>query len=396
MCGIFATTTHITNTDSILDLLHHRGPDSRGAETVTTDTGTLTFGHTRLAIQDLSTAGHQPMSSKDGRWLVTFNGEIYNHYDLRRNLKIDFNGSSDTETLVEHIAAFGVRETTEKLNGIFGFAAFDTKLQKLYVVRDTYGVKPIYYSIDANNITLASELKPVQAVTGLKQINASALNTFLSFRYTPSPATLIDGINRLEPGHMLSIDLKDMSVTKDCYSQANTGRFEGNLKEACDAYKDAMGNAVKRQLLADVPVGILLSGGIDSALVASFAREQTDDLTGYTVGFGDHYADCEVSDAAETANTLGIAHRFIEVDPESLINDLESIVTAVEEPLGTTSIMAMWSLTQLAKEDVTVALTGQGSDEPWGGYRRYQIEHWLAKFPMLKGSLGKPLSHMKS
>ncbi len=395
MCGIFATTSPIESVDAILDLIHHRGPDSRGHQIMDTTNGRLILGHTRLAILDLTSAGHQPMSSQSGRWTLTFNGEIYNHFELRKALNIDFKSTSDTETIVEYIDAFDVQTTAEKLNGIFGFAAFDHHTETLYVVRDPYGVKPIYYSLHQGHITLSSELKPVQAVTGHRSINQQALNTFLGFRYTPSPNTLIEGINRLEPGHLLKIQLGSMVVDKLCYSKANTKRFAGSIDEACEAYQQALGQAVQRQLLSDVPVGVLLSGGIDSALVASFAKEQAPNITGYTVGFGNHYADCEVADAAETAQTLGISHRYIEVNPENLIDDLETIVKSIEEPLGTTSIMAMWSLTQLAKEDVTVALTGQGSDEPWGGYRRYQIEHWMNKLPILKSPLSKPLSLFK-
>lgn len=395
MCGIFATTAPIDGIDSLLTLLHHRGPDSRGHEVIECADNTITLGHTRLAIQDLSPAGHQPMTSASGRWTITFNGEIYNHYDLRQQLNVTFKSTSDTETLVELIDKIGPLETARALNGIFGFAALDRQTSILYVVRDPYGVKPIYYSTHQRQLTLSSELKPVQAVTSLKSMNRRALNTFLGFRYTPSPDTLIDGIHRLEPGHMLTVPLDTLAVEKFSYTHPTQARFTGSLEDATQAYQEALGRAVKRQLLSDVPVGVLLSGGIDSALVASFAKEQANRLTGYTVGFGDHYADCEVADAAETAATLGIAHQFVEVNPESLIHDLETIVKAVEEPLGTTSIMAMWSLTQLAKHDVTVALTGQGSDEPWGGYRRYQIEHWLAKMPFMKGALGRPFAKLK-
>ena len=397
MCGIFGTTLQLDNTSfaRTLELLNHRGPDSHGELTLNSANGrAVTLQHTRLAIQDLSPNGHQPMASQCGRWHITFNGEIYNHFDLREKLGVSFRGTSDTETLVEHISAFGVADTVQKLNGIFAFAALDREANKLYVVRDPYGIKPVYYVHDNQQLSFASEIKPLLAATGKKPISTTGLSLFLTLRYSPSPDTLLDGIKRLAPGHYVVFDLASNMLEMERYSQASSESFTGSLEEAVELYHDAMGKAVRRQLLGDVPLGILLSGGIDSALVASFAKDHPG-ITGYTVGFGEKYADCEIEDARETAETLGMAHKHVNIDPESLIDELPTIVNAVEEPLGTTSIMAMWSLTQLAKQDVTVALTGQGSDEPWGGYRRYKIEHLLGKLPFLNSSLASPLKNLR-
>ena len=395
MCGIFGTTRAIRpdELDAIGQLLHHRGPDS-GGQVQLHQPGNrppLSLLHTRLAIQDLSANGHQPMQSRDGRWWVTFNGEIYNHFELRQQLTPPFNGTSDTETLVEYLATHGLTHTLAALNGMFAFAAFDSQARELHLVRDHFGIKPLYYHLAQGNLTFASELTPLQQATGLRaRLDSASLDRFLSLRYCPSEATLLSGINRLPPGHCLSVALDDGHSHCWRFVEAGQQRFDGTRETAIDEYGRRLKAAVQQQLIADVPVGVLLSGGIDSAIIAAMAREATSDLRSYTVGFGRHHRECELDDAAQTAKTLGIPHHQVTVSPADLLDCLPKIVSAVEEPLGTTSIMPMWYLTQKAKEDVTVVLTGQGNDEPWGGYRRYQIELLLNQIPLLKQPWCRP------
>lgn len=394
MCGIFGTTK-LSADEARLDTLrclHHRGPDSNGEELIRTNDGSqLLFQHTRLAIQDLSPGGHQPMWSKDKRWCLTYNGELYNHTTLRASLSSEFVSNSDTETLVEYVSAFGVERCLNDINGIFAFALYDAREDTVYVVRDPFGIKPLYFYHKNKDFSFSSEIKPLLSFHGKQGLNEDSLSVFLKLRYVPSPETLLNNIHRLPPGYCGVLNLSDSSFSTYCYSKPNTEKFTGTIEDAVEQYNSAIDEAVKRQLIGDVPVGILLSGGIDSALVAQKAKDHPG-LTGYTVGFGNKFEDCEIQDALETATTLGIRHQSIEVNPESLIDELPAIVNAVEEPLGTTSIMAMWGLTQLAKRDVTVALTGQGSDEPWGGYRRYKIEHLINSFPFLKSKLFKPFN----
>ncbi|MFT7304751.1 MAG: asparagine synthase (glutamine-hydrolyzing) [Candidatus Azotimanducaceae bacterium] len=387
MCGIFGTSRRLSEAQQIemTRLLNHRGPDSQGQETLGHQSHHFYFAHTRLAIQDLSAEGHQPMFSRSGRWAITYNGELYNHHELRASLKGPWRGNSDTETLIEHIDEFGVSKTLNRLNGIFAFAAFDLESSKLYLCRDTFGVKPVYYTEDAGNISFASEMKPLIALQDKSpELHQGALSAFLSLRYTPSPETLLTGIHRLPPGHLLVHDRHTGSTQIEPYLTATNERFEGSLEDAVTGYRQQMSDAVSRQLISDVPVGVLLSGGIDSAVIAALAREHSDDLTAFTVGFGKHHPECELSDAAETARVLDIRHESVEVVPETLIEVLDTIITSIEEPLGTTSIMPMWYLTQLARQKATVVLAGQGNDEPWGGYRRYQIELLMQKLPLLR------------
>ena len=395
MCGIFGTTLALNDDQitAVKDHLYHRGPDSQGVEKFSVGDRQLTLLHTRLAIQDLSPHGHQPMKSADGRWWVTFNGEIYNHFDLRSQLSVAFRGTSDTETLIEYIARYGIDATVERLNGIFGFFAYDSQDNKGYLVRDQFGIKPVYYASEGGGLVFSSEIKPVKEVLGrAPAMDMQALDTFLSLRFTPSESTLLDSVKRLAPGHCLEIDLLSGSTSTRCYIKPTTDRFEGGLADAVLGYKEHLQKAVKRQLLADVPVGVLLSGGIDSAVIAAMARAERDQLDGYTVGFGGQHAECEIEDAKETADVLNMGHHFVTVTPEDLLDSLPRIIRQVEEPLGTTSIMPMWYLTEKAKQDVTVVLTGQGNDEPWGGYRRYQVELLLNRFPFLKSAIMRPAS----
>ena len=403
VCGVVGTVSNSPLAyarDTALRALRHRGPDGSGSESLRVGPAHVWLGHTRLSILDLSPAGHQPMRSHDGRWWVTYNGEIYNHLELRKELRTAWRGHSDTETLVECLAAWGLQATLPRLNGIFAFAALDVVANRLYLVRDPFGVKPIYYAAAGDGgLAFSSELRALPALDGAApDPNLQALLAFLTLRFVPSPSTLFEGIKRLPPGHFLA---KDLATGKDdlrCYTRYPAERFRGTLDEAVEGYYAQLSQAVKRQLLSDVPVGILLSGGVDSGLVAALAAEQAGKLPSYTVGFGADHDACELADAAETAALLGLDYHAVIVTPDELWNAFESCVAAVEEPLGTPSILPMWHLTRRAREDVTVVLTGQGCDEPWGGYRRYQAEIWRRRLPLphLLGLLEPLLRHLPS
>ncbi len=373
MCGIIGTVD-LEFSPSVVEQLHHRGPDGDGIEQIRIDHHSIYLAHTRLAILDLSPAGHQPMRSRDGRWWVTFNGEIYNHLDLRKELSGPFRGHSDTETLVELLAKDGVEKTLPRLNGMFAFAALDTRERKLYLARDPFGIKPVYYVNREQGFAFASEVRALRALGLDKGIDPDGLKCFLTLRYVPSPHTLWRNIRRLPPGHLLCLDLDNGTIRLARYIEPVQERFQGTIEDAADAYREKLSAAVRRQLLSDVPVGVLLSGGIDSALVAAMAKDNGCELPCFTVGFGQGHRECEIKDAAHTARVLGLPFHAIEVTPDDLRQSLPSIVHSVEEPLGTTSVMPMWYLVGRARDNVTVVLTGQGSDEPWGGYFRYQVE----------------------
>lgn len=378
MCGVLGAVD-LAIDETTLSLLQHRGPDGHGLELVNCAGRNVWLAHARLSILDLSPAGHQPMQSRDRRWWVTFNGEIYNHLQLRNELSGTFRGHSDTETLVELIAAKGVESVLPRLNGMFAFAALDTLTGKLFLARDPFGIKPLYFLDSGKTLIFASEARAVNAVLqsaglAVPDINRSALQQFLTLRYTPSPSTLWEGVQRLAPGHVLCFDLASGMSSQTCFIQATSERFIGTFDEAVECYQSKLAQAVERQLMSDVPVGILLSGGIDSALVAAMTKGAGVLAPCFTVGFGGGHRECEIDDAAHTARVLGLPFHRVLISPEQLRSVLPSIVRSIEEPLGTTSVMPMWELVRRAREDVTVVLTGQGTDEPWGGYYRYQVE----------------------
>lgn len=386
MCGVVGLISKSPFADgsrSALDALRHRGPDASGSEVLRTGTAHAWLGHTRLSILDLSPAGHQPMHSEDGRWWVTFNGEIYNHLELRKELRVAWRGHSDTETLVECLSAWGLERTLPRLNGMFAFGALDVVAGKLYLARDPFGVKPLYYALaNDGGLAFSSELKALlPLVNKTPRLDIRAFRAFLTLRFVPSPNTLLEGIKRLPPGHFLVRDLETSHDDLRCDTRYPSQRFRGTLDDAVEAYYALLSQAVKRQLLSDVPVGIFLSGGVDSALVAALAAQQVGKLPSYTVGYGAGHEACELADAAETAAVLGLEHHPVTVTPSDLWNAFENCVSAVEEPLGTVSVLPMWYLARRARRDVTVVLTGQGADEPWGGYRRYQGEMWRERLP---------------
>jgi asparagine synthase (glutamine-hydrolysing) len=333
------------------------------------------LGHTRLAILDRSDAGRQPMASRDGRWWVTFNGEIYDHLDLRRDLSGPFRGRSDTETLVEALAAWGVERTLSRLGGMFAFGALDLANARLVLARDPFGIKPLYYGrVGGGAFAFASEAHVLRRAGAACTVSQEALQTFLTLRYVPSPDTLWSEIRRLAPGDVLTLDLATETAAVRCFVQATSERYRGSLADAARDWREVLGGAVRRQMLSDVPVGVLLSGGVDSAVVAALAREANPSLPTFSVGFEGGHSECELEAAAASARALGLPNVAVRPSCEDLWASLEEVVRAVEEPLGTTSILPMWHLVRRARRDVTVVLTGQGNDEPWGGYRRHQLE----------------------
>lgn len=390
MCGIIGTVD-LPIDQAALDLIAHRGPDGQGLTTRTLGVHRVVFGHRRLAIVDLSANGAQPMASSDDAHLVTFNGEIYNHLELRRQIRgIAFRGHSDTETLLYSLAARGTAAIGD-LNGIFAFAWLDLQRRRLVLVRDPFGVKPLYYARVGAGLVFASEIKPLLQLVP-KQVDRRRLATLLKLRYSPSPDTLFEDIHRLRPGHFLDIDLagESLRVSEVAYRGTVTQAAERvGLDSAVQRYGDLFTAAVERQLMSDVEVGVLLSGGVDSALVAAVARKALDKpIKAFTVGFtGAEAAGVdEVDDARHTAGQLGLDHHVVRIGSDGFIEALRECVRIVEEPLATTSIVPMRFLAQLAARHVKVVLSGQGADEPLGGYGRYQgallsryVPRWLAQ-----------------
>jgi asparagine synthase (glutamine-hydrolysing) len=379
MCGILGSVNQSFD-DSVLDLIRHRGPDDSGIEEFQVDPNSVTIGHRRLSIQDLSMAGHQPMVSSCGNYIISFNGEIYNHMDLRAKLPdtIQFRGHSDTETMLYYIKEFGIQSIRD-FNGIFAFSLLDIAHKKLFLARDPMGVKPLYYArLDENRCVFSSEIRPIKSMLHTSQINEDALAILLRLRYNPSPDTLFQQIKKIHPGHYLEIDLNYKPITWRHTAYFNPCPKTIGKKTEHDLVKEygqKLEEAVKRQLISDVELGILLSGGIDSAIIAALAKNHYQgNLRAYTIGFEGNYNENEIEQAAETACLLGLEHHFRKITFTDFLGIIKKSTRIVEEPSATTSIIPMYYLSELAARDVKVVLTGQGADEPLGGYTRYKSE----------------------
>lgn len=390
MCGILGTINKPFD-KNVLELISHRGPDYSNIIHLRNDDKDIYFGHVRLSIQDLSRAGHQPMYSDDGNYLIIFNGEIYNHLELRKKLlDINWKGHSDTETIVNYIAKFGI-DSVKDFNGIFAFAVLDIPKKKLYIVRDRYGVKPIYFSIYEDKLVFSSEIRPIRRLVD-SEIDKDNLATLLKLRYNPSPTTLYKNIHKLKPGHIITYDIKNKKFSISSFINSINIKSDITFEEALQKYGELFEQAIKRQLLSDVEVGVLLSGGIDSALVAYFAQKYSNKpIKTFTVGFYEDDESDETADARETAKILGTEHFEVKITDNQFEKVFKKCIDIVEEPLGTTSIIPMYYLNKLvASHGIKVVLTGQGADEPLGGYTRYRGEMMYGKVPNFLFKLVKP------
>ncbi len=392
MCGILGAVNQPLTT-TILETIKHRGPDDSGIEKLEICNNKIYLTHTRLSIQDLSNAGHQPMYSACGKFVIIFNGEIYNHLELRKKLKhVKFKGHSDTETIVNYLAKYGIK-SIKNFNGIFGFSLLDIGNKKLYLARDRYGVKPLYYHAD-NSFIYSSEIRPIKKLVDAT-IDKNNLATLLKLRYNPSPITLYKNIKKLRAGHILEYDLGSHEINISSFITPVAIDENISFDEALKRYEELFEQAVKRQLLADVEVGVLLSGGIDSALIAYYAQKYSKKpIKTFTIGFEEDDDSDETVDAKESAQILGTEHYEIKITNEQFEKIFKKCVDVVEEPLGTTSIIPMYYLNELVSKYVKVVLTGQGADEPLCGYTRYKGEVLHNKIPNVIFNVLKPFSKM--
>jgi asparagine synthase (glutamine-hydrolysing) len=352
----------------------HRGPDDEGFFIA----GPVGLGFRRLSIIDLA-GGHQPMSDAEETVWIIFNGEIYNYKELRAELQskgYQFRTNSDTEVIIHGYKQWGT-EVFNHLNGMFGLAIWDVVHQRLVLARDAMGIKLIYYKIDNGQLTFGSEIRAILAAGDSRpEVNPVALNLFLRFRYTPSPLTVFQGIRKLAPGTMLVVENGECREERWYkFSPTPFSRPKG-VKEATHDLLELYKNAVRRHLLSDVPVGILLSGGIDSGLLLALMNEQGGPWPAYTIGYGETFADDELRDAAETASLLGARHITVRLDQSEFERSLPKIVESLEEPIAASSIVPMYFVSQRARQDVKVALIGQGPDELLGGYKRHLGVHY--------------------
>jgi len=352
----------------------HRGPDDEGYFI----SGPVGLGFRRLSIIDLA-GGHQPMSDAEETVWVIFNGEIYNYRELRAELQgkgHQFRTNSDTEVIIHGYKEWDT-DVFNRLNGMFGVAIWDVPNERLVLARDAMGIKLVYYKIDNGTLTFGSEVRPVVAAEQrTPNVDPVALNLFLRFRYTPSPLTMFQGVRKLAPGTMLVLEQGGCREERWYnYTPVPFSSPKGD-KEAIRELLELYRAAVRRHLLSDVPVGLLLSGGLDSGLLLALMNEQGGPWPAYTVGYGLSFEDDELTDAAQTASVLGARHVPVALDQAEFERSLPHIVECLEEPIATSSIVPMYFVSQRARQDVKVALIGQGPDEMFGGYKRHLGVHY--------------------
>jgi len=396
LCGIvgFQDYTGVTNHQILTkmrDTLSHRGPDDSG--NYIDQINHVGLGNRRLAVVELSPLGHQPMSNKDKSIWVTFNGEIYNYMELKQELvKLghSFKGNCDTEVLLHAYEEFGV-ECVEKFIGMFAIAIWDSHKKKMFLFRDRVGVKPLYYYFDNGLFLFASELKALVAHPKFpKELNYDVIGSYLRYGYIKSPETIFKNTFKLNPGHYLCKHEHNLKEVKywdinDYYLQ---DELTGSEEEITEELESLMIKSFNYRLIADVPVGIFLSGGIDSSLVTALIQKNTNhQQKTFTIGFTEDKFN-EAKWAKKIADHLETDHTEYYLSVKECLGIVEKLPEIYDEPFGDNSAIPTYYVSKLAKEDVTVALSGDGGDELFGGYKRYQS---LPNFHKRFSKLPKPV-----
>jgi len=390
MCGIagfIAGRTRGTSqqlgeiAESMNGSLRYRGPDAEGVW-IDAEAG-VALAHRRLSILDLSPAGNQPMVSADGRYVLIYNGEVYSHEDLRPSLSargIAFRGYSDTEVILESVAAFGLEKTLPQLIGMFAMAFWDRRDRALTLVRDRLGIKPLYWAKFGDLFIFGSELKALRAHPGwTPRIDRGAVASYTRFNYVPAPHTVYEGVYKLEPGTVLTLPMDgEPRLTRywNAREVALAGLrdpIEGGDRELIDALAQRLKDAVKRRMIADVALGAFLSGGVDSSTIVALMQDDNPaKVKTYTIGFDVAGFD-EAHHAAAVARHLGTEHTELTVTAQQALDVIPRLPDMYDEPFADSSQIPTHLVSAMARRHVTVALSGDGGDELFGGYNRYQL-----------------------
>jgi asparagine synthase (glutamine-hydrolysing) len=400
MCGIVGIAkarerVEIALVETMRDTMTHRGPDDRGSWS--SQDGRVAFGHRRLSIIDLSPKGHQPMLSRNGNLCITFNGEIFNYLDLRdelRRLGYTFDSESDTEVILAAYEEWGT-ESLRRLNGQFAFAMYDDARKRLFVARDRAGEKPLFYRHQNGTFAFASELKALMADPSLqRRVDLQSLNHYLAFGYVPGERCILEGVQKLPQGHALTYELESDAVHVWPYWQLPQPSSNGEVisAERADALVDELHellrDAVRRQMIADVPVGILLSGGVDSSLVTAMAASVSSrPVKTFTVSFPGHGVYDEAEHARLVAKHFGTDHSEL-VGEAGNVDLLPQLAAQYDEPMADSSMLPTYLVSKLIRRDATVALGGDGGDELFGGYMHHT---WVQRQQRMRAWLPRPL-----
>lgn len=369
MCGINGFTWEDESlVEEMNDAISYRGPDDAG---VYSDQN-ISLGHRRLSILDLSKAGHQPMSDKEGKVWIVFNGEIYNYQDIRERLQIKgyrFSSNTDTEVIIAAYMEYG-HKCLNLFNGMFSFAIWDTRKKELFLARDRMGIKPLYYFYDGSRLIFSSEIKAILKHNITRTINTDALNSFFTYRFIPSHKTVLEGIEKIQPGYYAVYKDGDFDIRK--YWDITWKKSKETEKQLIQKLENLLFSSVERRLMSDVPLGAYLSGGVDSSLIAAInSKLRQDPVKTFTVGFG-HESD-EFSPAKQVAGFLGTNHKELRLDYGKVTRKLPEIIHLMDEPNSDITMVPLYFLSQFSKKDATVINTGEGADELFSGYYHYRI-----------------------
>src|SRR5208282_605771 len=407
MCGICGKVNLDRNAASVepsliramMDTIRHRGPDDDGLY-VAPGVG---LGHLRLSIIDLG-SGHQPLSNEDGTIWIVFNGEIYNYRELRAFLVGKghvFKTQTDTEVIVHLYEELGP-QCLEKLRGMFAFALWDEKEKALILARDRVGIKPLYYSLTDKAIVFASEIKAILADPAInRELAPEIIDRFLSFLYVPGEETLLKGICKLAPGHYLLLKDGKAEIRQYWDLEFFKPSERPSLKDAENELSNLLAEAVELHMIADVPVGVLLSGGVDSTALLSCAAERTDkEISSFTVGFSDPGIADERPYARLASETCGSSHHEMTISANDFAEFLPRYVWHMEEPVCEPPAIALYYVSKLARNYVKVLLSGEGGDEAFAGYNNYRTIIWLERlkhvWPAVNGAASWGLSQLNS
>ena len=391
MCGItgFFDFTRSTSSEKLgnfirlmSDSIQHRGPDDSGMWLDAVNG--IALGFRRLAILDLSISGHQPMLSADNRFVIIFNGEVYNFTDLREELLglgHSFHGSSDTEIILAAILQWGLKNAVQRFNGMFAFALWDRQEQNLHLVRDRLGVKPLYFGWAGQTFLFGSELKALRAHPDFQaDIDCNALTLFLRHNYIPAPHTIYRGFFKLSPGCILTLHhgqrpgdehISAYWLAREAVEDGLSHPFQGDENEAIDTLENLLTRSIGLRMIADVPLGAFLSGGVDSSTIVALMQKQSSrPVQTFTIGFNEAGFD-EAKHAKAVAKHLGTDHTELYVTPEDARSIIPRLPILYDEPFADSSQISTFLVSQLARKHVTVSLSGDGGDELFGGYNRY-------------------------
>ena len=384
MCGITGVIVFNNEEKSLIKKipnalvkLSQRGPDFQKHVSLSEN---ISFGHARLSIIDVSNAANQPMSAFDNRYTIVFNGEIFNYLDIKKELielGETFETSSDTEVLLKSYHYFG-KDCVLKLNGFYAFAIYDKKEEITFLARDRMGIKPLLYRKTENSFLFASEMKAIMGYEFEKKIDFNSLHEYFQYNYIPYPNTIFEDVKKLEPGHYLLID-KNGKFEKTSFYNIPKPEKKNYKKityeQAQSELKTLLEESVKRRLVADVPLGTFLSGGIDSSVITAIASKHIPDLNTFSVGFADNPYFDETAYAQLVAKKYKTNHTVFSLTNKDLFDNLNAILDYIDEPFADSSAIPVYILSKMTRKKVTVSLSGDGADEMFGGYNKHFAEY---------------------